>query len=162
MKPLFRQESCFTFHNVSISTVCGTFLFYGWFYFTFQNVSISTVPAILFSLLFIVFTFHNVSISTIQAVDTNSLVATLHSTMYLFLHTSSLLPVQLPGYFTFHNVSISTSIISSNLPPFFRLYIPQCIYFYVMLKIIKFVYKLLYIPQCIYFYNLICMIRLPS
>ena len=108
MKPLFRQESCFTFHNVSISTVCGTFLFYGWFYFTFHNVSISTVPAILFSLLFIVFTFHNVSISTIQAVDTNSLVATLHSTMYLFLHTSSLLPVQLPGYFTFHNVSIST------------------------------------------------------
>ena len=54
----------FTFHNVSINTVCMLLLRYQCNIFTFHNVSINTKVKDLKVNLFMVFTFHNVSINT--------------------------------------------------------------------------------------------------
>ena len=70
--------------------------------------------------------------------------------MYLFLpskrHNLACLSV-----FTFHNVSISTPTMVRN-QLIKSLYIPQCIYFYLVTNLDGTIKSKLYIPQCIYFY----------
>ena len=101
---------------------------------------------------FAFFTFHNVSISTMLLWWSPAYLHSLHSTMYLFLpkklrdlhHFCYKLYIPQCIYF-YSSVAHLVSTIT-------HLYIPQCIYFYwCRISYYKYVYAL-YIPQCIYFY----------
>ena len=57
--------------------------------FTFHNVSINTIVSAMCSRTDSSFTFHNVSINTIVEAEDSDMKATLHSTMFLLILTSS-------------------------------------------------------------------------
>ena len=148
---LFPHVHIFTFHNVSISTKCpqdiADFLNQSLHSTMYLFLPVFSPFMVLMSLLYIPqciyfysscgrsaymresFTFHNVSISTRDRMRKELSKEALHSTMYLFLPRKSL-NLTLEKFFTFHNVSISTLRIWI-CTVFKKLYIPQCIYFYI-------------------------------
>ena len=102
----------------------------GWYGFTFQNVSISTFRPSACRNFRNYFTFQNVSISTMNLKEG-----------YVIAHD-----------FTFQNVSISTQRTGKQQISI-MLYIPKCIYFYLVGSLLYLLSLCLYIPKCIYFYN---------
>ncbi len=100
------QTLCFTFHNVSISTLRLFRSVTNSLCFTFHNVSISTGGTTTPPLV-VVFTFHNVSISTSYTVSSVG-----WSGLYI------------PQCIYFYNETFNYVVKR------WILYIPQCIYFY--------------------------------
>ena len=166
------------------------------FTFTFHNVSISTRSSKCHFCFHQIFTFHNVSISTYRNLMRDKIWRSLHSTMYLFLrshrhgyllqvlslHSTMYLFLLIPPPpYKEHDISLHSTmylflrLVVLNIHSLIELYIPQCIYFYVLRPCRLFVIKLcftfhnvsistlylntkalnrwLYIPQCIYFYE---------
>ena len=54
--------------------------------------------------------------------------ADLHSTMFLLIHTLSVVKNCNANIFTFHNVSINSIMERTNYAELRRIYIPQCFY----------------------------------
>ena len=102
-------QTLFTFHNVSITTICiqkqtaatGNL-------FTFHNVSITTELQFEGMYLSLKFTFHNVSITTKICVTVQEFSGDLHSTMSLLQQKIESALKEALYIFTFHNVSITT------------------------------------------------------
>ena len=100
--------------------------------FTFQNVSISTRYTIGTVPVETSFTFQNVSISTTLSIACLRYERPLHSKMYLFLHTEGMLkkikvrPLHSKMYLFLRTLSTRRTKME-------RLYIPKCIYFYLLM-----------------------------
>ena len=99
--------------------------------FTFHNVSISTLSFCAFPFMILLYIpqciYFYVNFGALPAA-----FSSLHSTMYLFLPGSPFPCFSGHSSFTFHNVSISTPTHKGQTLDREMLYIPQCIYFYVV------------------------------